>query len=53
MFVLLMAPCVTAMAAFRHEFGGKWTAFSVGMMLVVAWAAAVLVFQGGQLLGLS
>lgn len=52
-FVLLMAPCVTTLSALRHEFGTKWMAFSTGMMLAVAWAAAVIVFQGGRLLGLG
>jgi ferrous iron transport protein B len=50
-FVLLTAPCITTMAAMRHEFGTRWMAFSVGMMLVIAWVASVLVYQGGRLLG--
>ncbi|HQE19552.1 MAG TPA: nucleoside recognition domain-containing protein, partial [Aggregatilineales bacterium] len=52
-FVLLTAPCVTTMAALRHEFGTKWMAFSVGFMLTIAWLGAVLVYQGGRLLGLG
>lgn len=52
-FVLLTAPCVTTMAAMRHEFGSRWMAFSVGMMLIIAWVASVLVYQGGHLLGFA
>lgn len=52
-YVLLTAPCVTTMAALKAEFGPKWMAASVGLMLVVAWVAAVLVYQGGLLLGLG
>lgn len=52
-FVLLTAPCVTTMAAMRHEFGPRWMAFSVGMMLIIAWVASVLVYQGGSLLGFA
>lgn len=52
-FVLLTAPCVTTMAALRHEFGTKWLALSVGLMLAVAWTASMLVYQGGLLLGLG
>lgn len=52
-FVLLTAPCVTTMAALRHEFGTKWMAFSTVFMLTIAWLGAVLVYQGGRLLGLG
>jgi ferrous iron transport protein B len=52
-FVLLTAPCITAMTALRQEFGLRWTAFSVTFMLVLSWAVATLVYQGGRLLGLG
>jgi ferrous iron transport protein B len=52
-FVLLTAPCVTTMTALAHEFGVKWMAFSVGMMLVLAWAASTIVYQVGLLFGLG
>jgi ferrous iron transport protein B len=52
-FVLLTAPCITSMAALRQEFGLRWMAFSVTFMLVLSWAAATLVYQGGRLLGLG
>jgi ferrous iron transport protein B len=49
-FVLLYTPCMTAVAALRHEFGAKWTAFSVVGQLALAWVAAFVVFQVGRLL---
>jgi len=52
-YVLLTAPCVTTMAALKSEFGPRWMAFSVGLMLVVAWVAAVGVYQTGMLLGVG
>ncbi len=52
-FILLYVPCMTALAAMRHEFGSKWTLAQVGYTLGVAWLAAVLVFQFGSLLGMG
>jgi ferrous iron transport protein B len=52
-FVLLTAPCITAMTALRQEFGLRWMAFSVTFMLALSWAVATLVYQGGRLLGLG
>lgn len=52
-FVLLTAPCITTMNAQRHEFGARWMAVGMVTMLLVAWTAAVMVYQGGRLLGLT
>ncbi len=52
-FVLLYTPCMTATAAMRHEFGGRWTLYQISYTLLIAWTGAVLVFQGGRLLGLG
>jgi ferrous iron transport protein B len=52
-FVLLYTPCMVAVAAQRHEFGNKWTLFSMVMQMSVAWIAAVVIFQGGLALGLG
>ncbi len=46
-FVLLYVPCVSAVSAMRHEFGTRWMWAQIGYTLVLAWAAAVLVFQIG------
>ena len=52
-FVLLYTPCMAAVAAFRQEFGTKWMWVSVIGQFVIAWSGALLVFQGGKLLGLG
>ncbi|RRR65022.1 MAG: ferrous iron transport protein B [Candidatus Viridilinea halotolerans] len=51
-FVLLYTPCMVASAAARHEFGNRWMWFSIIGQFVVAWVAALIVFQGGRLLGM-
>ena len=48
-FLLAYTPCVATLAAQRREIGIRWTAFGVGMQLVVAWTLAVAVFQIGRL----
>jgi ferrous iron transport protein B len=50
-FVLLYTPCMVAVAASRHEFGNRWMWLSVVGQFAIAWLAALLVFQGGRLLG--
>ena len=50
-FVLLYTPCMVATAAARQEFGGRWMWVSVLGQFAIAWLAALLVFQGGLLLG--
>jgi ferrous iron transport protein B len=52
-FVLLYVPCVAVLGAIQHEFGSRWAIFSAIYQTLVAWLAAVLVFQGGRLLGLG
>lgn len=52
-FVLLYVPCMATVAAMRHEFGARWMAIQMGYALVMAWLAAVIVYQGGLLLGLA
>jgi len=49
-FLLAYTPCVATLAAQRRELGGRWTAFGVGLQLVVAWLLAVVVYQVGTLL---
>ena len=48
-FLMAYTPCVATIAAQKREIGWKWTLFGVGMQLVVAWTAAVAVFQLGRL----
>ncbi|MCG8353794.1 MAG: ferrous iron transport protein B [Chloroflexales bacterium] len=52
-FVLLYTPCMVAVAAARQELGTKWMWFSVVGQFVIAWVAALIVFQGGLLLGIG
>jgi ferrous iron transport protein B len=49
-FVLLYVPCLATVATFGREFGRRWAALSVTLSLVVAWLAAVGVFQIGRAL---
>lgn len=52
-FVLLYTPCMVAVAAARQEFGNKWMWVSIIGQFGLAWVVALLVFQGGLLLGLG
>jgi len=52
-FVLLYVPCMVAPAAMRQEFGTRWMLYQFGFTLALAWFAAVIVYQGGLLLGLG
>ncbi len=52
-FALLYTPCVVSVLTMRREFGSKWMWFSVGYQTVLAWAFALIVYQGGRLLGLG
>ncbi len=47
-FLLAYTPCVATLSAQRRELGLRWTAFGMGLQLVVAWTLAVLVFQVGR-----
>jgi ferrous iron transport protein B len=50
-FVLLYVPCVATLGAIKHEFGMSWAVTSAVYQTAVAWVVAVLVYQGGLLLG--
>ncbi len=52
-FVLLYVPCMATIAAMRQEFGTRWMLYQIVYTLVIAWLAAVVVYQGGLLLGLA
>ncbi|MCK5699027.1 MAG: ferrous iron transport protein B [Candidatus Aenigmarchaeota archaeon] len=50
--VLLYVPCMAVVAAIRRETNSwKWPLFVVVYTCVVAWVCAVIVYQGGLLLG--
>ena len=45
-------PCAATMAAMKQETGAwKWPAFSVGLLLVISFGAAVIVYQLARLIG--
>ena len=50
-FVLLYVPCVATLGAIKHEFGLSWAITSAIYQTAVAWLVALLVYQGGRLLG--
>jgi ferrous iron transport protein B len=50
-FVLLYIPCIATMGAIKQEFGSRWAASAAIYQTIFAWLVAVLVFQGGRLLG--
>ena len=52
-FILLYTPCMVVVAAQRQEFGSKWMWTSVIGQFVIAWFVALVVFQGGVLLGVG
>ncbi|CAH2030640.1 ferrous iron transport protein B [Trichlorobacter ammonificans] len=53
-FVLLYMPCVVVGAAMRHEFGTwKWMGVAFTYSTILAWTVALLIYQGGKLLGLG
>jgi ferrous iron transport protein B len=53
-FVLLYMPCVVVAIAMRQEFGGwKWFGVAFAYQTALAWTMALLVYQGGRLLGLG
>lgn len=49
-FVLLYTPCISVVATLKKEFGTKMMLFSVSYQLAIAWIAAFIIFQVGNLL---
>ena len=53
-FFLLACQCMSTVAIVRRETNSwRWPLFMVGYMLVLAYVASLIVFQGGHLLGFS
>ena len=49
-FILLYVPCVAAVSTLAKEMNStKWTLFSIGWQLGVAYVASLLVYQVGSL----
>ena len=52
-FFLLACQCMSTIAVVKRESGSwKWPAFLFTYMTVLAYVASLVVYQGGQLLGL-
>ncbi len=50
--VLLYTPCAAVIATVKRETNsGKWAAFMAVYPFVIGWVAAVIIYQGGRLLG--
>jgi ferrous iron transport protein B len=53
-FVFLCMPCVAVAIATRQEFGSwKWFGVAFAYQSALAWTVALLIYQGGRLLGLG
>jgi ferrous iron transport protein B len=53
-FVLLYTPCLATVGVIRKETSSwRWTAFSVGYAVVLAYLISLIIYQGGRLLGLA
>ncbi|AGK52526.1 ferrous iron transport protein B [Bacillus sp. 1NLA3E] len=51
-FILLYIPCLATVATIYKETGSKkWTAFSMGYALIIAYLLSLVIYQGGRLLG--
>ncbi len=49
-FTLLYFPCVATIATIRREINWKWATFTVVHSIAVAWLAALVVYQVGNLI---
>ncbi len=53
-FVLVYTPCLATVAAIRRETGSwRWTGFSIGYSITLAWILAFVIYRGGMILGLG
>lgn len=51
-FVLLYVPCLATVGTIRKEtMSSKWTWFSIGYSLIIAYIICLIIYQGGKLLG--
>ncbi|WP_201353685.1 ferrous iron transport protein B [Hydrogenimonas urashimensis] len=48
-FVLLYIPCVSTMAAIKHEFGWRWLLFEVLFLPFLAYGISVAIYQAGTI----
>jgi ferrous iron transport protein B len=53
LFMALYPPCIAAMLMIKVQAGWRWMLFGLAYPMVLGFLVAVLIFSGGQLLGLS
>ena len=54
LFVMLYAPCTVTLVVMRRETGSwKWPVFAMAYTLVLAYAAALVVYSVGSFLGIG
>ncbi|WP_071396052.1 ferrous iron transport protein B [Bacillus tuaregi] len=52
-FILLYIPCLATVATiYKETESKKWTAFSIGYALIIAYILSLVIYQGGRLFGL-
>ncbi|MNN67445.1 Ferrous iron transport protein B [compost metagenome] len=52
-FVLLYTPCLATVGVLRKETASwKWTLFSIFYSLLLAYLVSLIIYQGGQWIGL-
>jgi ferrous iron transport protein B len=53
-FVLLYLPCIAAIAVIKRETNSwRWPIFAAFYTTAIAWVVALVIYQGGRLLGLG
>jgi ferrous iron transport protein B len=52
-FVLLYVPCLATVTTIRQETSNRWMLFSVAYSTALAWFTALVIYQGGRLVGLG
>ncbi|WP_059172883.1 ferrous iron transport protein B [Bacillus sp. FJAT-27445] len=53
-FILLYIPCLATVATiYKETRSKKWTAFSIGYALSIAYLLCLVIYQGGKLLGFA
>ncbi|MBY9080840.1 ferrous iron transport protein B [Paenibacillus sp. HN-1] len=53
-FILLYTPCLATVGVIKKETASwKWTLFSIGYAVVLAYIVSLVIYQGGRLLGFA
>jgi len=51
LFVLIIPPCLAALATIKAELGWAWLGFAISFMFILGWSLSMGVFQIGTLIG--